>query len=147
MRISIDPGAVTGWAIWGPKSQLESSGITQGVIPGLWNGVAISHIVIERPHSGKTQARAKDVITLAVRAGEWGGICRWLWGAEPDYVEPSTWKGSLSKERTQALVWAHLTPDERAILAKAGEQMAPSKRHNMLDAIGIGLWAAKRWVI
>lgn len=139
MLLAIDPGADSGWARFNSKGQLEACGLN---IDALVAG--ISKVVIERPHTGKTKAPLKDVITLALRAGEWGGRVESQLNIIPRYIEPATWKGSVPKEISQARTWAKLTPDERIILAAAGEKMAPSKRHNMIDAVGIGLFVVER---
>ncbi len=83
-------------------------------------------------------------MTVAIRAGEWGGWAKAVLGVEPEYVEPGQWKGATPKDISHARIWAALTADERALLAKAGEGVAPSKRHNIVDACGLGLWAVGR---
>jgi hypothetical protein len=137
--LAIDPGADAGWARFQGKTLcacgLNVHALTQGV----------TRVVIERPHSGKTKARLKDVLTLAIRAGEWGGRCKETLGVAAEYYEPAQWKGSLAKDICNARIWAALKPDEQAILAKAGEGVAPSKRHNICDAVGIGLWVNGRF--
>lgn len=146
--LAIDPGTATGWARFNDTGRLEACGLNDRaldasvtrVIPAL----GVTRAVIERPHSAKTLAPVKDIITLAIRAGEWGGTIRSSLGVEPEYIEPASWKGSLDKNKCQARVWARLTPDERALTDKAGSGIAPSKRHNMMDAIGIGLVAVGR---
>lgn len=140
--LAIDPGADAGWAVFGEDKKLESCGLNEGAMR-----TGTSRVVIERPMiypGGRQKARPADIIKLACRAGEWGGETRAFFGVEPEYVEPATWKGQLSKEICHARIWDRLDANERAIVAKAGESMAPSKRHNMLDAVGIGLYALGR---
>lgn len=139
MLLAIDPGAAAGWAVFDNGHRLTACGLSSFVQVPL-----VERVVIERPHSHKTKAPVKDIITLALRAGEWGGRLRQIFGIEPEYIEPATWKGSTPKEISQSRTWAKLDPDERAVLDKAGSGVAPSKRHNIVDAVGIGLWAVGR---
>jgi hypothetical protein len=98
------------------------------------------------PHS---KVPTSDIITLAIRAGEAVGPYRYP--ADPNtpaakvtYYEPWEWKGSVVKNVHHQRIWGHLGPNERALVAEVAAGMAPSKRHNMMDAIGIGLFALGR---
>jgi len=51
-------------------------------------------------------------------------------------VFPATWKGQLKKHVCHARIDLALTPGERKIIPK----LAKTYLHNMLDAVGIGLW-------
>jgi hypothetical protein len=93
---------------------------------------------------GRQRARPADVIKLATRAGEAAGQYARPYGVEPEYVEPHAWKGSVDKNTHHARIWAKLKPDEQAIVSAAARGIAPSKRHNILDAVGIGLFAVGR---
>lgn len=138
MLLAIDPGADSGWALFDDSKTLLECGLGRSVITP-------SHTVIEKPRiypGAKQKARAEDVITLAVRAGEWGGRLEHL--STIRYVEPHQWKGSVPKEIHQPRIWAKLNDKEKSILDKACQGMAPSKRHNVIDAVGIGLWAVGR---
>ena len=139
MLLAIDSGASTGWALFDPTTrQLTACGLKN--VPTSWQ-VPITRIVVERPHAGKTRARAKDILTLAIRAGEVGGLLRYLSGVEPEYIEPGRWKGQLNKDISNRIVKAKLLPQEMILL----EQVKPkSAQHNVLDAIGIGLFFVGR---
>jgi hypothetical protein len=139
--LGIDSGADCGWALVHVESrQLISCGL--GRLPSALQDLGISRVVIERPHAGQTRARKKDVITLAIRAGEVGGICRYLLKIEPEYIEPNRWKGSVSKKIMNDRVEAKLSSSEVVIYESA--KVVKSKRHNMLDAIGISLFCVGR---
>jgi hypothetical protein len=95
---------------------------------------------------GRQKARPADIIKLATRAGKWEGLVSAFVGLEEvEYVEPHKWKGTIAKEVCHARIWSILSADEKATLAKVCEGVAPSKRHNVLDAVGIGLWAVGRY--
>ena len=53
---------------------------------------------------------------------------------------PSDWKGQSKKEKTLRLVLQACTPAERAVI----EQVKGWKRHNAVDAVGIGMYHLKR---
>lgn len=140
--LAVDPGADTGWAIFDDDT-LKVCGM--GVGGCMRNG--ITRAVIEKPMiypGGRQQARPADVIKLAVRAGEWGGRCESWFGIQAEYVEPFRWKGGIPKDIHHARIWAVLKPTEQAIVADAAKGIAPSKRHNLMDAVGIGLYAVGR---
>lgn len=99
-----------------------------------------TRLVIERPHTGVAAASKKDLITLAIRAGEVGGVLRRLTGLEPQYIEPQTWGGSVSKTLKNERVRAKLKPEELAHLVG----FSKTKVHNVLDAIGIALFCVQR---
>lgn len=149
MFVSIDPGAATGWAIWNLSSLVEC---------GLGDPrLSLKHIVhadhpidvvndvwIEWPVIyPRSKVRPNDILTLARCAAEFGGGYKAL-GVAVHYVEPATWKGQLPKEVHHPRVWAALRDTERALVDEACQGMAPSKRHNVLDAVGLGQWVRLR---
>jgi hypothetical protein len=100
----------------------------------------IDRIYIERPHSGAQRASKKDLITLGIRAGEVGGVLRYLTSLEPKYVEPSTWKGSTTKKIMNDRVREKLSPEELKLLTG----FPKAAIDDILDAIGIALYFADR---
>lgn len=141
MLLAIDPGTDLGWALFGPDRRLSRCGFGTPPREGF------EEAVIERPKiypQGRQKANPKDVITLALTAGEFGGRCKDA-NATVRYVEPDEWKGgSIPKEIHQPRIWAKLTDAEKSVLDVACKGMAPSKRHNVVDAVGIGLWGVGR---
>lgn len=143
MILSIDSGNNTGWALFDPMTrQLLACGLRSKAsqLPESWQA-PLTRVVIERPHTGKTRARAKDILTLAIRAGEVGGLLRYLSGIEPEYIEPNRWKGQLKKEISNKMVERKLNPEEAKLLNNIKPKSA---QHNVLDAIGIGLFIVGR---
>lgn len=141
--LAIDPGSDMGWALF-DEGRLISCGV------GTPDGAAlhIGRVVLERPMiypGGRQRARPRDVITLALRAGEAAGLYARRYGVEPEYFEPDVWKGgSIAKEAHHPRVWKRLSQAEHEIVSKAATTVPEKKRHNMLDAIGIGLFALGR---
>lgn len=140
MLLAIDAGADCGWALF-KKHELWRCGFRQMPCEGRKE---ITRILIERPHPFGGKARKRDIITLAIRAGELGGIWAWLTRVEPEYIEPHRWKGSVAKEEMNQRIRAKLTSREVERFELDCKKVGKSFRHNVLDAIGIGLWANGR---
>jgi hypothetical protein len=138
MLLAIDPGVDQGWALFSDSKTLLGCGL--GAPPS----DPVSRIIIERPHGHGNKAPIRDIITLAIRAGETGGVLREFRGVTPEYIEPATWKGSVKKKISHERIWAKLSTLEQDVVARAGGGIAASKRHNMLDAVGIGLFGVGR---
>lgn len=88
----------------------------------------------------------QDILTLAKGAHRLAGRYDTL-GVVVHFVVPFKWKGQVPKEIHHARVWAVLSDAEKEIVNKAVRGVAPSKRHNVFDAIGIGLWVRDQGVV
>lgn len=148
--VTIDPGLQTGWAIWNvsglvacglgdprlhARHVVHSSNRSADTIGDVW---VESPVIYPR-----SKARPADIMKLAREAGRWIGIYSTL-GVEAHLVEPAQWKGQVPKDIHHARVWAALTSAEQALVSVSVKVIAPSKRHNVLDAVGLGLWVAER---
>lgn len=60
--------------------------------------------------------------------------------APPKIYYPSDWKGQSKKEKTLRLVLQASNPTERSII----ESIQGYKRHNAVDAVGIGMYHFRR---
>ncbi len=139
MLLAIDPGTDSGWAIFGDTGRLQACGL--GMVS---EDVEPCKVYIECPKlRPRGEKNPNAVLAVARNAGEWGGRCLSL-GCEVVYITPNDWKGSTPKNISHARVWAALSEPEKSVVDKALRGMAPGKRHNVLDAIGIGLWGVKR---
>jgi hypothetical protein len=151
--VTIDPGLATGWALWtsGATTTLIACGLGDPrstpkhvVTPRHENDDVVHDVWIESPRIyPRGHADPQDIIVLARGAGEWGGIYSVL-ATTVHYVEPAQWKGQVPKAIHHARVWAELRAVEKDIVDAASRGIAPSKRHNILDAVAMGLWVAKR---
>ncbi len=147
MLLAIDPGADTGWALFDSARRLTACGLGSPVLPGR----LIEDVLIECPKLRPRGEKNPNAILLVARnAGEWAGRLEGQTAGRIRYVTPNDWKGSTSKDISHARLWAKLDPKEQAIVDKAFAEapgrngLAPSKRHNVLDAIGIGLYGVGR---
>ncbi len=129
MILSVDPGAVAGWAYAYDSGELFACGVGRAPyfasIPR-----RASVLVIEKPHIGKGKASKGDIIKLARRMEKIIGQVDTDRIVE---VGPSTWKGSVPKKIFTARILASATPAEMAILLRS----SPKLNHNMVDAFGL----------
>lgn len=133
--IAIDPGNCTGWATFhATTGLLHYAGVTD-VVSGSFTGY-YTNLVIEIPQvyrTAQSKGDPNDLIKVAVQAGQWIERFR---ACEVKRVLPNEWKGQVPKSVHNKRVLACLTPEELERIAKLPE----SKAHNMIDAIGLGLW-------
>lgn len=144
MLLAIDPGADSGWAIFF-GGMLVSCGLGQEPNPAPKTGFPL--VVIEHPviyPGGKTR-NPNDVLKCAVSAGEWAGRYR-RDGGEIRYVLPRDWKGTIDGDTCNRRAIEKLEDHERQVFEDAlRTQRFGKKKHNVLDAIGLGLFAIGRF--
>ncbi len=147
MLLAIDPGADTGWALFDSCRRLHACGLGD---PDPVPMGGLDRVLIECPKLRPRGEKNPNAILLVARnAGEWGG--KYAECTEKvEYLTPNEWKGSTPKDISNARTWAKLDDKEKAIVDAAfkahpgRDGMAPSKRHNVLDALGIGLHGVGR---
>lgn len=94
-------------------------------------------VLIEVPEYQRgRRVNPNDLITLALRVGRIQGRVLAA-GGTVELVTPSSWKGNVPKRIHNARTLARLTPEERVIVPA-------NARHDVIDAIGIGLWRLGR---
>lgn len=96
--------------------------------------------VVEIPD--RVKVNPKSIIKLALNAGRWleklGTAC----SGEVRAVEASAWKASTDPDVLARRILACLTPEELARVPKT--RSALGYNHNVIDAIGLGLWRLGR---
>ncbi len=130
--LAIDPGEHTGWAAF------ESDKL---VACGLGSALAehVRKVVIELPQVyPQHPVPPQDLIALAFLAGRYAGAS----AGEVYTVFPHQWKGNMPKDVCAARVRFNLLPGERAIVDAI--DVPKGQKHNVMDAIGIGLHAVGR---
>lgn len=157
--LSLDPGLAveggTGAVLWREK-QLVAAGLftAKGTLEERIadlhsqgeNFVGHLHlfadlVVIEKMKVYKRQkGDPEDLIDLSILGGRLSAL-----GLDCRFVEPSAWKGQVPKHVVKRLVEKELTVGETEVLAAALKGIAAGKRHNVFDAVGIGLHALERW--
>lgn len=151
--LSIDPGKkAIGWAMFTENplqkgGDLWACGLVRGDdLKDLIKAIASCLVgarraIIEIPQVYQQRhwgGDPNDLIDVALVAGAVAG--RLLCPVE--FVKPHAWKGTRKKRICHALTRKTLTDDEWSIVESVD---APSSlRHNVIDAVGIGLWRLKR---
>jgi hypothetical protein len=143
--VAIDPGENTGGAYF-VDGVLVWSGLLS-LLDGAHTAMRADRLAIEvmyihqndlRGQSAPVVAkRMNDLLSVNIHAGQW---IRSINAAHTRRLFPHQWKGGLDKATHQPRILDALTPDERATIPK----LAASKLHNVIDAIGIGLFALER---
>lgn len=161
--LAIDPGENTGWALFDWHATLSPFNLIACGIGHPPFGVA-QKVFIEMPQFyPRGHKRPNDLIKLAFTAGrlvgasgvvEMGGPSSGFPtgnGYEVIYFLPHEWKGNLPKETCNNRARMRLQPDELAVLGACENVIltygggGKSVLHNVLDAIGIGLFAVGRF--
>jgi hypothetical protein len=142
--IAIDPGKVSGWALF-YYTQLHAAGVLDEEeildhppVPE-WDPVLA---VIEVPRiypMGKGKGDPNDLLTLALSVGDLRGFYQRR-GMRVRLVTPRQWKGTAPKDIHNRRILDNLNEHETEVLPS----LAKSKAHNMIDAIGLGLWVLGR---
>ena len=162
MRVlSIDPGLSpkggTGYALFQDGALMHAGLATPSAVRLEDRIVAIAHeirsdcahygeldeVVIEKMKVysfAKQKGSQGDIIDLAHLGGALLHLAR-----SAVLVEPAGWKGQVPKDVVQGLVEHRLTENENAALLYSLGPVARSRRHNVYDAVGIGLWRLRRW--
>lgn len=130
--------------------------------------IGAEQVVWECPQvDSRTRVSVPAVVQLAAIGGTLAGLIAGASGATVEPVTPSAWKGSAPKPVAHGRMWDRLSDDERLLLGgeATATQIAAAKRrgaacrwdparspyypatwvtHNVLDAVGIGLWKLQR---
>ena len=99
-------------------------------------------VVVEKPQAYQQKhwkGDPNDLIDLALAAG---AATHALGCCEIEFVLPRTWKGQTPKKISNARTLKNLTDIERQVFKRM--DVIPSLRHNVIDAIGIGMWKLRR---
>ncbi len=131
--VSVDPGVhASGMAWWtyGKLAQVEYCKPGHNILQ------IATDLIIEVPqvYQGRAQkGDPNDLITLAVEVGR-------ITTLFPNHrlVKPRDWKGNIKKEMMLKRIIKTLTTEE--LLMVKALKLPKSKVHNVLDALGIGLW-------
>jgi hypothetical protein len=129
-------------------------------------GGAFDQVVIERPHiRGGNTPNAQDIVDLA-----WDGASlAYSLGAPVRWYLPQQWKGGIPKPAHHLRMWPHLSAAEQALFpagtrevieaavkkgaahrwGRPGADYYPRgwRYHNLLDAIGLGMYCSGRYDI
>lgn len=156
--IAFDPGKCTGYAVLSAENQrlLECGALDfdktchSAFMLRLNRLLAIWHehaelLVMEYPQvytNEKQKGRQIDVVELAFIDGLIASYRGRIWR-----IFPAQWKGQRTKRTKDVQASATrkaLTEAEIEVLSRDLQPYKKSLQHNIMDAVGIGLWAAGR---
>lgn len=156
--VAVDPGlrgcgvavfrnAVLERALYVPSSVRADRGAVAWVAMSRAVACALAGVTwqvgaVERPkqYDGPvSKARRDDISELSAVAGAVALVLGSM-GAEVHSPYPVQWKGQLPKDVGIRRIQAKLTPSEVERIERAG-----ALTHNVLDAVGIGLWMVHRF--
>lgn len=138
-------GNCGGWAVF-VDERLDDAG-SYRVLDDLPRGFTGDvDVVYELPqhytkHSGTTRQKKADP-NMLIRLGAHAGIAaaNVCPGTQPVPVLPRQWKGQVPKDIIERRTWSTLNDIEVARLKTVLQYVRPTWRHNVIDAVGIGLW-------
>lgn len=121
------------WAVWGkqPPSFLHLVEVIRK-----FDWVEQCSAVIEYPKVHKDTPNPEAIVKLAAACGAYTGLLQAA-GFGLIWVEPYTWKGNVPKEVSTRRILAKIPKEDYSKISNVRD-------HNILDAIGIGLWATKK---
>ena len=147
--LAIDPASLdakknlTGWA-WFYNGSLARCADTRNVLGFGSNfiGTTFDRVVVEMPvyYPQNNKADVNDLLRLAFAAGALSHVVACKTAVE--LVPPREWKGTVKKEVMNNRVFYRLCEIEQDVVTKSCPTKV--KRHNVLDAVGIGLHALGR---
>lgn len=139
--LAIDPGKrCIGWALFRDDVLAECGLIRDPEFSSLQLPTA-GKVVIERPQVYPQRVQKGDPNDL-IDVALWAGACAVVaQGRTIEFVRPRQWKGTVPKDIHNARVAEKLNDLEASMLAAV---KPASLRHNVTDAIGIGLWVLGR---
>lgn len=133
--VAVDPGVHACALAWFDRSgELYSVRMATRPIPPTGDLRCVCEIPqIYDPRAAKTVKRPSDLIDVTVAAGRMTGAVR------TEYVLPAQWKGQVPKAVHHKRVRATLMTDEQVVSDAYLDTIKPALRHNIWDAIGLGL--------
>lgn len=146
--ISVDPGKhAFGWALFEDGDFIAGGlcGNDTQAIDGDLKALGATEAIIELPQVYQQRmwkGDPNDLIEVAIVAGKAAHALAMAGATDIEFVKPRVWKGTRSKKICNKLTLDTLTSCERAAFDTI--EVLASLRHNVIDAIGIGLWRLKR---
>jgi len=143
-HLSIDPGTKEmGWALW-EHNELQICGLARGE-NWIESVRALPKFTIEKLTIEDQQIYRRSPInahSLLAVARVVGAVVAYYGFPKFSLVAPAKWKGQLPKDVCNRRTLSKLTAEELKQV-----EVAPcpaSLKHNLIDAVGIGLWANGR---
>lgn len=154
--LAIDPGEWTGYAVYQMQKLVEAGVLGKGraEIQGQLRatlgclvaaGRRPDEAVIEIPQVYRQRQQKgdpNDLISVAIIAGICNSLIYSYTYCDVDLIHPREWKGQRPKDVDNRGILETLSQEELRIFEAL--KLPKSKAHNVVDAIGIGLWELGR---
>ena len=156
--LAFDPGTNTGWAAFSTSGRLKAAGLIEFedcyprcMIHDFPNLEGVKNVIIEKPRIYDRKlwkGDPNDLISVALIGGFCAGVeFRDMYTTiggyrEIEYIYPQDWKGGRPKDVDNKYTLTLLDHEETIILSKL--KLPKTKLHNVIDAVGIGLWGVGR---
>lgn len=164
ITVGVDPGVhACGVGVMSGNTLIAAALVTtdegRGTSPGrlafqVWEFVArhlrarasfegMGRFVIEYPQAyepGQQKGDQNDLIRVALVAGAVAGVAWDRAQCTAELILPRVWKGTVKKEAMTERIENRLEIDEKFKI----EPVAQNLRHNVIDGVGIALWATGR---
>lgn len=139
---TVDPGNSTGWAEYyrGELKQCGPWDLDAWEFPCILIPDA-NWVIEDQVIYPKSPVPPNDIVILAKSAARVADRVGWK---TVEWVRPRTWKSTLDADIMCERIIRCLTPTERLVYFAAADKMPEGVRHNVIDAIGIGLWKLRR---
>lgn len=144
--LAIDPGKhFFGYAFfrWGSLLHAGSEKVEKiGSVSLELKDYGAIQLVLERPEVYRQRALKGDpkhLIDLGITLGR---VVENFPHCYYEYVLPKVWKGQVPKKIMNDRVYGRLSTNEKKIVDTS--RAPKTRRHDMLDAVGIGLWKLRR---
>lgn len=139
--LAIDPGKNTGWARFG-NSKLFAAGKGDPRKEAVASTLDLVLIEVPRWYPRERGVDTNDLLDLSVLAGRYAG--HYETDLVPvELVYPRSWKGTVPWQICNERVLAELTEVEKSFLPRRPRKKDVS--HDVLDAVGLGLWKLGRF--
>lgn len=140
--IAIDPGAsYFAWAWFGADGLLRKCGHDSTILK-LDHLTGRADVAVERMRDRpRSPVRKNDILDVATTSGLVAGF---LDPVDLRFVTPKEWKGDRPKRVDHPVTFDLLTAEERAAYSKGIRGLTKRQRLDVMDAIGIGMWALGR---
>jgi hypothetical protein len=113
-------------------------------LEGLFFHEGISKVFCEKMQAyapGQQKGDQQDLLSVNLVVGALKGVAEThVLGAPVHLIFPREWKGNVPKDVMLNRIMSKLSDEEKERIPK----LPKSKLHNVIDAIGIGLWATRR---
>lgn len=94
------------------------------------------HAVIEFPKVHRDTPNAESIVRLAAACGAYTALLQAA-GFYTEWVEPRAWKGTVPKDIMYKRILAKIPESQYANIERIHD-------HNVIDAVGIGLWKIRK---